>query len=107
MWDPGGYLMLLPKGSLCFRKTICLPLLTGVREVRNTLRCDNTLRSSLGTDRKKKFYLVSRIWIIKHKSSRELKFRHDEMFEGAGRSMMEWLMTLISGCFFRMIVIRC
>lgn len=53
VWDPGGYLMLLPKGSLCFRKTICLPLLTGVREVRNTLRCDDILQSSLGTDRKK------------------------------------------------------
>lgn len=48
-----------------------------------------------------------RIWIIKHRPSREPKFHHDEMFDGAGRSMNEWLMIFISGCFFRMIVIRC
>lgn len=46
-----------------------------------------------------------RIWIIKHSPSREPKFHHDEMFDGAGRSMNEWLMILISGWVFRMTVI--
>lgn len=53
VWDPGGYLMLLPKGSLCFKKTICLPLLMWGGGSKNTLRCDDTLRSSSGMDRKK------------------------------------------------------
>lgn len=47
-----------------------------------------------------------RIWIIKQRPSREPKFHHDEMFDGAGRSMNEWLMIFISGWFFRAIVIR-
>lgn len=45
------------------------------------------------------------IWIIRQRPSREPKFHHDEIFDGAGRSMNEWLIILISGCFFRIIVI--
>lgn len=37
---------------------------------------------------------------------REPKFHHDEMFDGAGRSMKEWLIIFIKGWVFRMIVIR-
>lgn len=45
------------------------------------------------------------IWIIRQRPSREPKFHHDEIFDGAGRSMNEWLIILISGCFFRITVI--
>lgn len=48
-----------------------------------------------------------RIWTIRQRPRREPKFHHDEMFDGVGRSMNEWLMILINGCFFRMTVIRC
>ena len=37
---------------------------------------------------------------------REPKFHHDEMFEGAGRSMNALLIIFISGCDFRMLVIK-
>lgn len=46
-----------------------------------------------------------RIWITRHRPKREPKFHHDEMFDGAGKSMNEWLTILISGWVFRMIVI--
>ena len=36
---------------------------------------------------------------------REPKFHHDEMFDGAGRPIKEWLIILISGWNFRMLVI--
>lgn len=38
-----------------------------------------------------------RIWITRHRPKREPKFHHDEMFDGAGKSMNEWLTILISG----------
>ena len=37
---------------------------------------------------------------------REPKFHHDEMFEGAGRSMNALLIIFISGSDFRMLVIK-
>ena len=37
---------------------------------------------------------------------REPKFQHDEMCEGAGRSMNALLIIFISGCDFRMLVIK-
>ena len=46
------------------------------------------------------------IWIIRQIPSREPKFHHDEMLDGAGRSMKEWLIIFSSGCVFRMFVIR-
>lgn len=36
---------------------------------------------------------------------REPKFHHDEMFDGAGRSMNALLIIFISGWVFRMLVI--
>lgn len=42
----------------------------------------------------------------RHIPSREPKFHHEEMFDGAGRSMNEWLMIFSSGCFLRMLVIK-
>lgn len=36
---------------------------------------------------------------------REPKFHHVEMLDGAGRSIREWLMILMSGCDFRRWVI--
>lgn len=44
--------------------------------------------------------------MAKHSPRREPKFHHDEIFDGVGRSMNELLISLISGCFFRMIVIK-
>lgn len=38
-----------------------------------------------------------KIWRIRQIPRREPKFHHDEMFEGAGRSIKELLMILISG----------
>ena len=38
--------------------------------------------------------------------SKEQKFHHDDMFDGAGRSMNVWLKIFINGCDFRMLVIR-
>ena len=37
--------------------------------------------------------------------SKEPKFHHDEMFDGAGRSMNVWLKFFINGCDFQMLVI--
>lgn len=38
--------------------------------------------------------------------SSDPKFHHDEMLDGVGRSINEWLIIFSSGCFFRMIVIK-
>lgn len=38
-----------------------------------------------------------RICTIKQIPRREPKFHHDEMFDGAGRSMNEWLIIFIRG----------
>lgn len=46
------------------------------------------------------------ICTIKQIPSREPKFHHDEMLDGAGRSMNEWLIILSNGCVFRVFVIR-
>lgn len=45
------------------------------------------------------------IWIIRQTPNREPKFHHDEMLDGAGRSMKEWLIILSRGWDFRMFVI--
>lgn len=37
------------------------------------------------------------ICTIRHTPSREPKFHHDEMLDGAGRSIKEWLMILNRG----------
>ena len=47
------------------------------------------------------------IWTIRQTPRRDPKFHHDEMLDGAGRSMNEWLIILNNGCVFRMFVIRC
>lgn len=47
-----------------------------------------------------------KIWVIRQIPSKEPKFHHDEMFEGAGKSIKELLIIFISGCVFRMLVIR-
>lgn len=44
--------------------------------------------------------------MIRHAPSSEPKFHHDEMFVGVGKSMKESFKILISGCDFRMLVIR-
>lgn len=46
-----------------------------------------------------------RIWIIKQIPSRDPKFHHDEILDGAGKSMNELLMIFMSGCVFRILVI--
>lgn len=46
------------------------------------------------------------IWNPRQIPNSEPKFHHAEMLDGAGRSMNEWLMILISGCDFRRWVIR-
>lgn len=46
------------------------------------------------------------IWTIKQIPSKEPKFHHDEILDGAGKSTNEWLIILNSGCVFRMFVIR-
>lgn len=43
--------------------------------------------------------------MIRQIPKREPKFHHDEMFDGAGRSMNELLMIFIKGWVFRMLVI--
>ena len=47
------------------------------------------------------------IWTIRQTPRRDPKFHHDEMLDGAGRSMNEWLIILNNGGVFRMFVIRC
>lgn len=47
------------------------------------------------------------IWIIRHTPRRDPKFHHDEILDGVGRSMKEWLMILNKGWVFRMFVITC
>ena len=47
------------------------------------------------------------IWTIRQTPRRDPKFHHDEMLDGAGRSMNEWLIILNNGCVFRMFVIMC
>lgn len=42
----------------------------------------------------------------RHTPSKDPKFHHDEMFDGAGRSMNEWLIIFSNGWFFRMLAIR-
>lgn len=42
--------------------------------------------------------------MIRQTPNREPKFHQDEILEGAGKSMNEWLIILISGCVFRMFV---
>ena len=46
-----------------------------------------------------------RICRIRQMPRREPKFHHDEMFDGAGRSMNVWLKFFINGCDFQMLVI--
>lgn len=46
-----------------------------------------------------------RICAIKQIPNREPKFHHEEIFEGAGRSIKELLTIFINGCVFRMLVI--
>lgn len=46
------------------------------------------------------------IWTIRQTPRRDPKFHHDEMLDGAGRSMNEWLIILNNGCVFRMLDIR-
>ena len=38
------------------------------------------------------------IWTIRQTPRRDPKFHHDEMLDGAGRSMNEWLIILNNGC---------
>lgn len=45
------------------------------------------------------------IWTIRQTPRRDPKFHHDEMLDGAGRSMNEWLIILNNGCVFRMFVV--
>ena len=40
------------------------------------------------------------IWTIRQTPRRDPKFHHDEMLDGAGRSMNEWLIILNNGCVF-------
>lgn len=47
-----------------------------------------------------------RIWMTRQAPSSEPKFHQAEMFEGAGRSINEWLTILISGWVLRRLVIR-
>ena len=47
-----------------------------------------------------------RICRIRQIPSREPKFHHAEILDGAGRSMNEWLIILMRGCDFRMLVIK-
>lgn len=47
-----------------------------------------------------------RIWIIRQAPKSEPKFHQAEIFEGAGRSMNEWLIILINGWVLRKLVIR-
>lgn len=44
--------------------------------------------------------------MIRQRPSREPKFHHEEMLDGVGRSMNALLIIFISGCVFRMLVIR-
>lgn len=46
------------------------------------------------------------ICTARHSPSREPKFHHDEMLDGAGKSMKAWLIILRRGWVFRMFVIR-
>lgn len=46
-----------------------------------------------------------KIWIIRQIPKSEPKFHHEEIFDGAGRSMKDSLTILIKGCDFRMFVI--
>ena len=46
------------------------------------------------------------IWVIRQRPKRDPKFHQDEMFDGAGRSMKEWLIIFARGWCFRMLVIR-
>lgn len=45
------------------------------------------------------------IWMMRQSPSKDPKFHQDEMLDGVGRSMNEWLMILSSGCDFRIFVI--
>lgn len=47
------------------------------------------------------------IWSIRQIPSREPKFHHDEILDGVGRSIKEWLIILSRGWVFRMFVISC
>lgn len=42
-----------------------------------------------------------RIWIIRVRPSNDPKFHQVKMFDGVGRSISEWLISLRSGCDFR------
>lgn len=44
--------------------------------------------------------------MIRQRPSKEPKFHHEEMLDGVGRSMNASLRIFISGCVFRMLVIR-
>lgn len=44
--------------------------------------------------------------MARQRPRREPKFHQDEMLDGAGRSMKEWLIIFNRGCVFRMFVIR-
>lgn len=46
-----------------------------------------------------------KIWMARQMPSSEPKFHHEEIFDGAGRSISESLMILNNGCDFRMFVI--
>lgn len=48
-----------------------------------------------------------RIWVIRQSSSREPKFHHAEMLEGAGRSINASLTIFRSGWVFRVTISSC